>query len=415
MSNKAIRSCSANRKGQLLTTDFMLSLAVFVALLLTIITIWTNIDSQVQDVERRRDMQSISMSVSDALIRSAGNPDNWENLSDLNDIGSVGAIGLAKDEHVLDLKKVSVFIDLDNDVPRYIETKSKMRLANYEVYLTAYDYLGYNVTTGIVRSPIAYYANSNGPANIRILEYLNGSGAVYDFYDANTGATFDMTDYDGRYYYSAFTEGFTSEQMFNFTINNQTQYRTIIIEEPNLPNSWLNITGLQEFLNRGGILVVKSNSPTAGNNVVDYNFSVHMDRHALAADFDLVEEDYLFRYVKPAANPQLHASEVVNWYVYQEAGDAEIKTYVANQTDHTRCLFCKWGYGWGTVYYIGTLDPLASFDGGQTIDEALNLVGERVVFGEEPVDAEEAVNVRRMVLLEGEDRQIINLNLVVWK
>ncbi len=85
-------------RGQLLTTDFILSLAIFLAILLTVMSLWASVDTQMRDAESRRDMQSISAYVSDTLLRSRGHPQNWTNET-------VQVIGLANKDQVMSMDK----------------------------------------------------------------------------------------------------------------------------------------------------------------------------------------------------------------------------------------------------------------------------------------------------------------------
>ncbi len=404
------------RKAQLLTIDFVLSLAIFVSILLTLVTVWSSIDAQVRDVESRRELQTLSLSVSDLLVRNPGNPIDWNSTN-------VKSIGLATEERVLSLNKITAIMGMGYD-----DVKSRLRLGGLSMLQsdgTAYDFDvvfvdsdGYNLTSGVVRSPIAYYARDRNRA--RILEKIEGSGLVWDLYWGNAEAQIpggSFGAYSPRHRYNILGLAQQVDFFNQYLVMNQSSYRTIIIEnlDPSDPgigltNDYLNITGLQEFLSNGGILVVVGQG-AEGANVIDENFSVHGAYQAggwgdgeVADPWHMLPKDSLGRGVSFGSS---------RWYLYSDPGDAEIKTIVSQEGEPSRCMICRWNYGFGRIYYIEDLE--GSLEGGAPLQDSVAVIGEQLKFGLSPAFQSQVVIVRRTAILEGPEREPVGMTLRVWK
>jgi hypothetical protein len=385
------------KRAQLLTIDFILSIAIFISILLTLMTVWGSVDTQIKDLEDRRDLQSLSVAITDSLVRSTGNPADWNSTN-------VKSIGLAETERVLSLRKIKSMFSMD-----YFSVKSKMRLSNYELQIIFTDKDSNNLTTGLARSPIAYY--SRDPARTKVLEKLNNSGLVWDLYwGANPN---DLPSHQNSYARRNFYANPNPVNGFNGMIDNQSAYRTIIIENLDLPitfeNSDLNISGLQEFVSRGGILVVIGQG-RQGANIIDQDFGADSGYQAAGwGEGTVLEPHYLL--------PESAAGETVSfggsrWYFSSNQDRAEVNV-VVSQTGHPgRGMLCFWQYGLGTIYYIEDMEGLVS---GNPLQDSIHIVGEPMRFGLSPSLPSQVVTVRRTVLLEGFDRELASMEMRVWK
>lgn len=87
-----------NRSGQLFTTDFIVSLVLFMSVLGTVFYgVSTSMDQQAQRNDRSALQQSGSQ-VSDLLVRTSGYPEDWN-------ASTVEVVGLAEEDHIIDPEK----------------------------------------------------------------------------------------------------------------------------------------------------------------------------------------------------------------------------------------------------------------------------------------------------------------------
>ncbi len=380
------------KKGQIFTIDFMVSIVVFIIVLITIISTWYFIDLHIKEVESRRDMHSVSLSVSDALVRSGGYPLDWNSTN-------VQSIGLAKEEYVLDLQKIISLMGMDYDSARSI-----MRLGNYHLFMYITDLNGYNVSTGVLRSPVVYFCNQQRD----IASKLDTSGLVWDMYQAD--GPDESAAHGERYYYLASVYGFTPERMFNYTVLNLSMYKTLILEEPNVKNTSINITGIQDFLNNGGVVLVKSQQ-AAGYNVIDYNFQVHSEGPAGPFSGKISALDPI---IVNATVGETVTFPTSSWRYYSTASDSQITNVVQDSADPSKCLICRWGYGRGRIYYVE--DFVGTVNGGPTsLGERLNVIGWQTKFGIPPANTIDVVAVNRVAVLEGIFRQPVAVHIFIWR
>ena len=111
-------------KGQIISTDFMVSIVLFIFIIQISTLIWNNLNSQIQQNEENNDFQSSITSLSSNLIESSGVPANWEEETD---ISKISQIGLSIDSNLLSLEKIIAFTKLPYDKGRLIlgvETKN---------------------------------------------------------------------------------------------------------------------------------------------------------------------------------------------------------------------------------------------------------------------------------------------------
>ncbi len=402
------------KKAQLLTIDFVLSLAIFVSIMLTLVGIWSTVGTQVRDVESRRELQMISLAVSDMLVRSPGSPNNWNSTN-------VSSIGLAKIERILDLAKIREFLKMD-----YYDVKDKVRLGglgtglyesktfDFQVYFA--DMNGNNLTDGLARSPVAYFAWRN-VQGINVFKKLNSSNHVWDFYWSNSLLPSSLNPSTSRFIYQP--DALSSNpklETLNLMIANQSSYRTIIIENPFIigggwNNFEINISGLQEFVSRGGILVVISQDPPSGN-IIDENFSVHGNFNGAAGgwgDGIVVDPWYLMNETQVGA---ITVFSKKRWYFYSQPGDAEVKVIASVQSHPEQGMICYWNYGYGRIYYIEDLNGNV---GSSSLTDVLAIIGRPLRFGLSPALPQQVITIRRTALLEGFDREPISMILRVWK
>ncbi|MFH1106796.1 MAG: hypothetical protein V1787_02775 [Candidatus Micrarchaeota archaeon] len=114
----------------LFTSDFVLSLAIFMIVLALAAPLWDHVRAQAAYSSVQYRIQADALAASDALVRSPGNPRDW-------DAASVMSMGLADEEHMLNGTKVSMMFNmLKADYPA---AKGRMGLAPYDLNISITD------------------------------------------------------------------------------------------------------------------------------------------------------------------------------------------------------------------------------------------------------------------------------------
>ena len=431
-------------KGQLLTIDFALSMVIFLTILLTLITLWANFDTQIRDLEDRRDMQTLAVAVSDSLVRSPGNPGNWTSAT-------VKSIGLAEQERILSLDKILKLYGMMNSYSPvdpsfdYTGTRSILRLGNYEVTMYFRDYRGYNLTSAAARSPIAYYARNHSDVTPRhaLADKLKGYGdsvlgeeVVWDYYwggpnDGSAPKCIGADNYSCRYVYA----DPNATKAFNNMLDNQSSYRTIIVEDMDLKdpsdpqtaavnNSDLNMTELVNFTNNGGILIVIGGAGATGAGIIDQNFSaVGVYSNSGWGKGNITNPEYFLRGLTPGMTVDFqdaYGNSRDHW-VFRSNGTVPINTYISLIGHPEDCMACSWTYGRGYVYYLEEFDPVTATDiNGLNPVQLKNyaaVAGNRLNFGNFTNSANIAssvINEKRTVIVDGFYRDPATMEMRVW-
>ena len=114
---------AAKRKGQALASDFTVSIALFLFLIVGCAIVWNTTVGKYARFRDNQFMQEKIFSVSDALIRTPGYPQEW-------DSANVRLIGLSEGEsNVLNKSKLLEFKNVD-----YSVAKNMWGLSGYEYY-----------------------------------------------------------------------------------------------------------------------------------------------------------------------------------------------------------------------------------------------------------------------------------------
>lgn len=114
------------KRAQVWSTDFVISVTVFLMAFFFAMLIWNNMGIQSAEQSKLGDMQKKVLHISDSIIRTAGIPPEWNETT-------VESVGLSSGtENVLDPAKVSSFISLLNN--SYDRARSLMGLDVYNIY-----------------------------------------------------------------------------------------------------------------------------------------------------------------------------------------------------------------------------------------------------------------------------------------
>lgn len=97
-----------NRKAQVWSLDFITSVVIFLVVLIPLFFIWNYVNIQNQQQILFDEVETLTLSISDSLIRTEGFPKGWNNTS-------VNIIGLSLEENTLNTTKVSYFLTMGNN------------------------------------------------------------------------------------------------------------------------------------------------------------------------------------------------------------------------------------------------------------------------------------------------------------
>jgi len=122
-------------KGQIWSLDFITSIVIFLAVLIPLFFVWSYVNMQNQSQILFNEVESLTLSVSDSLIRTKGSPEGWDNAS-------VESIGLASEENILNSTKVSSFLFMGNN--EYNRTRAILT-GGYEFFFNLTDINGTSI------------------------------------------------------------------------------------------------------------------------------------------------------------------------------------------------------------------------------------------------------------------------------
>ena len=121
------------RKAQLWSLDFVMSLLIFMSAVLAVAFAWNYISANAAETQEMKELQYKVLALSDSLIRTPGIPAEWNETT-------VEVIGLAEDENVLNVTKVSHFISMSNT--DYERARALLNMGPYEFYFEVADLNG---------------------------------------------------------------------------------------------------------------------------------------------------------------------------------------------------------------------------------------------------------------------------------
>lgn len=162
-------------RGQLFSYDLLLS-AVFVIFLIMLYILTTNTLVAEMDVaELRTEMEEVAQTAADSLLRTPGDPSNWE-LFPITENGT-RSLGLANSQSELDPEKVDRFFSITSGSAEYNATLPILGLAG-----RAYRY---NATLEALNGTILAALNSDPPdgtAQLVVVErFARYNGTVVRF------------------------------------------------------------------------------------------------------------------------------------------------------------------------------------------------------------------------------------------
>ena len=109
---------SGSKKSQLFSLDLVVSLVVFLAMVVFLITVWNVSSLRLEEKRGSQELELLAFSISDLLVESKGIPENWEDAP-----ANLEVPGLKLQTGMLDADKVAAFQALD-----YVQTKKVLNI-----------------------------------------------------------------------------------------------------------------------------------------------------------------------------------------------------------------------------------------------------------------------------------------------
>ncbi|MEK7540381.1 MAG: hypothetical protein AAB558_03975 [Patescibacteria group bacterium] len=116
-----------DQKGQTVLIDFFFASIVFLIVFFAVQAQWTQDLEAAKEKSVSQEMQLKAYAIAETLVKTTGEPDNWETLA----ISSVERIGLAQSTLSLDTQKVNAFKNLDQN---YSAVKEILRAGQYDYF-----------------------------------------------------------------------------------------------------------------------------------------------------------------------------------------------------------------------------------------------------------------------------------------
>jgi len=372
-----------SKRGQTFTVDFIASLLVFIAILLTVNALWAHILSDSEYARQRGESAALTAAIADGLVRSPGSPEDWT-ASDVESAGFVGSEAL-----VLDARKLSEFLNADYETQR-----AALSTGGYGFRLEFWNADGPEYS-GVLREPIAYYSY----AEEDLLPLLDSSTLEWDYYWGGEGVFVEPAHSSEGFFYAG-----GQIAALNVLLANQSNYTTIIIEAAALSDEGraaLDLESLRDFVETGGTLVYVGDGDAAAP-VIEEGF---------AAEFEFNGEGRAGEATRSLLLSNATEGEAVSMPDFGWAAAAEgIDAAVFDSENPGYALAGSWEYGVGRIYYV------ADYDADFAANGTFNIVGAPLEYGFEPSGAGDVFVVNRQCAIEADGvRRWAALTLVLWE
>ena len=131
------------KKGQLFSLDLVASVVIFIILFAFIISLWNLYSTRLSENIYSEELQLLSFQITDLLVKSQGEPTNWENNPE-----NVSVIGLKLNPNYLDSNKINAFLTLD-----YNLTKELFNIERFDFNFKILDLNGNTISETGLSSP----------------------------------------------------------------------------------------------------------------------------------------------------------------------------------------------------------------------------------------------------------------------
>ncbi|MDI6825581.1 MAG: hypothetical protein QMD36_00050 [Candidatus Aenigmarchaeota archaeon] len=367
-------------KAQMFSADFMIACSIFLLALVVVMIYWSYTNIQIKETKTINEMVDKAYTISQVWFRE-GTPEYWDS-TDVREIGLLSDHRL-NETKMNEMKKIG-----------YNTVKEKIGAAPYE-----FRFRITLVGDSPIKEPIAYL-NGKNEQHLDIILQLNQSDLVWDFYQGHSNVDPDKYITAKNHY----TDGFSQQNLMRKIIQNIDNYNSIILEHPEdlddvfldsnekkILKDWVNISGhafLQinnnlDFLKIFGLIDL--GPPTVNIGTVNSSDSILKNVN--------IGDDIQFQ---------------LGCYPFDNtAPPYPMKTIMYKQGDPQKCIFCRWWYGNGTIYYVAdTATP------GHNPIVGLKPLGYSFVFGEYPDQARNVIKVERAGILNS---SIAIIEVLLWR
>ena len=125
-----------SKKSQAVVIDLFVTLFIFVIVLSIILISWNKYNYELGYKVAQKDMWLTAFHISDILVSTPGDPNNWELVYNKSDVsGSIRTLGLAEFDRELTKSKILNFSDLSNvSKKNYTDVKELLNIEGYDFY-----------------------------------------------------------------------------------------------------------------------------------------------------------------------------------------------------------------------------------------------------------------------------------------
>lgn len=377
------------RKAQTLTADFVAGLSVFAVVIILSMTVWNVAESKKNwgfDIDR---MQKKSMTVADALVTGAGEPESWDNET-------VTLLGFSESDRVLNKTKLFYF----RDVP-YGDAKALMGLDSddFRLEITGTDGKIVSLEPS-VWGRIAYFATQS-PNDVAFLDALKNYTGAWDFYFGGGNAPANKA----RFVYNSSDKA----GIFKLVIKNASSYDTIIYEDGHVKDTDLTAQerqNLSDFVSNGGTYFH-----------IQHDWEILRTFGFLDSDFGtdkdigkLVKKDTLFRSLN-VGDQRTFQQPARTIIISSVPAAMSVTPIMVDPADSGLCLACKFGFGLGNIYYM----PDASDSGGSPMG-GFSPTGISLEYGKGYGGADNIVRSERIVFVNDSGiLRRVKVNIILWR
>lgn len=126
------RKKTINKKGQIFSTDLIISVVAFMVIFIFIFSLWGIYSTRLNENMASEELQLLTFQIIDILMKSRGEPNNWE----INPSGAK-VIGLRLNPGSIDKDKLNAFLSLE-----YNQTKGIFNIGRFDYNFKVLDING---------------------------------------------------------------------------------------------------------------------------------------------------------------------------------------------------------------------------------------------------------------------------------
>ena len=153
------------KKSQIVITDFVVSAFIFFLLIILIFFLWSFYNIRLEDDLVFEDMQIKIFQISNILVKTGGNPSDWE-----KNVSKATMIGLAEEDRILSEDKVANFTRMNQS-----NVSSLLKLGRYNFSMNLTDLQGNTLAS------FGKYTYGEKVVGIRRYVLYNGKKSIMAF------------------------------------------------------------------------------------------------------------------------------------------------------------------------------------------------------------------------------------------